>query len=101
MPYGETVLTVVFTQNTEYHFAASMLVAVRTRQTGEWHGEHHLLGEQVRGILMRRRGQLEVNTQFVVGGQLWFVVDGRDTVTSEIICIRRPSDAELDHYISF
>lgn len=99
MPYGVNVnLQVVYTENTEYHLQGRVCVAVRDRTTREWISRHQVIGHSFAGVLRRTRDSIETQDEPFMGGRLWFVISGRDILTSPIVALRQPTMEEIQHY---
>lgn len=81
----------VLTVNTEYHLVDGCCVAARSLERGEFVTDHPLLGRSVLGCVtsLERRS---VSRFPVIGGVLWFQVDGVAYLTSRIVATRLPED---------
>ena len=88
------------TENTEYHFAGGVCVAVRDRATGSWLLTHPALRRPLSGSL-RFNKNLEAYPSLAaprVGEGLFFASDGPDVVTSNLRAVGRPEKATVGAY---
>lgn len=91
---------VFVTRNTEYHVRRDVCVAVKDRRSGEWLRAHIALRQRVQGgIKFTRSGGIQANfTGAHVGESLFFSAEGRDLVTSPVLCIDRPERQVVTNY---
>lgn len=100
MRENSTNFYILRTRNTEYHLKGSLVVAVKNRNGGTWLQQHRFLGQEVKGILnFPKDGYLPTDTP-QVGSVLWFVLGGRDFLTTAIAEIDHPSVADLGYYVA-
>lgn len=81
----------VFTMNTEYHLMDFCCVAARSLTSGQFITDHPLLGRKALGCVtsLERRS---VSLYPVIGGALWFDVNGSSYLTSRIVGVRLKED---------
>ena len=88
------------TENTEYHFAGGVCVAVRDRATGSWLLTHPALRRPLSGSV-RFNKNLEAYPSLEaprVGEGLFFGSEGPDVVTSNLRTVGRPEKATISAY---
>lgn len=83
---------VFVTRNTEYHVRRQTCVGVRDRESGSWLEAHFAVDRSVTGaIKFFESGAMSATPDLPrIGESLYFEEEGRDLVTSAVICVERP-----------
>lgn len=84
---------VFVTRNTEYHIRRDVCVGVKDRRSGEWLLAHLALRQRVHGGLrFSPAGGIHASQGMPdVGESIFFHAQGRDLVTSPVLCVERPA----------